>query len=263
MAAINDIIRPGDVVSSDLMIRIIGLINAHDAQLASLGSGGSPTDNLLAGFDPPLQQNIGRTLRLFGTFDFPLDTNLVSIAGVPISPGTFLAGSNNAQLVLTIPTSISVPASGNRPVTITLSNSQGGGELPYILLPAVAGPPDPIVSDVVDVLSSSSTLRSSAEARITGLNFISPANNNRVRLIFNPGPTETAFPSNPAGSLSVNVAASTINPAPQTSTLVFTLPAVGAALIPVIGQTAPATLEFTVPGANAPALRTVTVRRMA
>jgi hypothetical protein len=263
MAAINDIIRPGDVISSDLIARMIALINAHDLQLSEIGPGGPPSVNLLAGFDPPLQQNVGRTLRVFGTFDSPLGTNLVSIAGLPISPASFQPGSNNGQLVFTIPTSITVPASGTRSVTINLSNQQGEGELPYILLPAVAGPPDPVITNVVDVSTSLAILRSSNEARITGLNFISPAGTNRVRLIFNPGATQTAFPTDPNGSLPINVAASTINPAPQASTLVFTLPAIGASLISAPGLTAPATLEFTVPGANAQAFRIVTVLRMA
>jgi len=263
MAAINDTVRPGDVISSDLIARMIGLINAHDAQLANLGSGTPPTNNLLAGFDPPVQQNVGGTLHVFGTFDIPISSNTLTIDGLPIASSTFLPGSNNSQLVFIIPSSLSVPASGTRRVTVHLSNTQGEGELQFTLLPPVAGPPNPTLNTVEDADTSAAILRSGQNARITGVNFLSPPANNRVRLIFGTGTNQVIFPAT-GNSLVVVASGSVINPAPQTSTLIVTMPT-NTELAPVIAQVGgvgTAVLEFTVPGAAAPATRSVTIRRL-
>ncbi|WP_457353962.1 hypothetical protein [Roseateles sp. P5_D6] len=256
MAAILDTLRPGDVISSDLLNRIIALLNEHDAAIGGAG----PSNQLITGFDPPLQQNAGRTLRVFGSFDFPLGTNLLSIDGVPISPAAFQAGSNNAQLVVTIPGSIPVP-SASREVIVRVSNSQGTSERPYTLLPVIAGLPDPVISNAVDAASGQLILRSGQNARITGIQFANPAANNLVRLIFNTGPGQTAFPPNAGGSLPIDPA-SVINNAPTESVLLVTMPPNLSAVIASVGGTSQATIEITVPGANNVDTQNVTIRRM-
>lgn len=259
MAIIQDKVNPGDVISSDLINRIIALLNQHDLALA--GSGGTPEVDLIVGFEPPTQQNVGRNLRIFGDFDFPLVGNSLTIDGVPIPSELFLAGSNNAQLVVVVPNSIQV--SSARAVAIRVSNSKGTDQRNYTLLPAVSALPDPELISALTVGTTSGALRSSQQVRVVGRNFASPAGQNRVRLIFNPGPSQTAFPAQSDGSLPIDVAASTINPAPEQSTLVFTMPAIGESLIANVGGTAPAVLEIVAPGANNPGTLPVSVRRMA
>jgi hypothetical protein len=260
MAIITDTVRPGDVISSDLINRMIALLNDHDTRLA--GSSSGSTTNVITGFapDPQTGQNVGRTLTIFGDFDFPLDPNTVSIDGVPIAPSAFLSGSNNTQITFIIPSSILVTGT-TRPVIVRVVNSKGTAERTYTLKPQVAGAPDPTITNIVDNASQSAILTTNLPALITGLHFASPAVNNRVRLIFNPGPSQTAFPSDPGGSLAIDPANSVINPAPASSTLMVTMPQVGPPLIPTVGPPVIAHLELTALGANNPTGRDVNIAR--
>jgi hypothetical protein len=260
MATITDTVRPGDVISSDLINRMIALLNDHEGKLA--GGGAGSTTTVITGFDPEPQtgQNIGRTLTIFGNFDFPLDPNTVSVDGVPIAPSAFLSGSNNTQISFVVPSSI-VVTGATRAVIVRVVNSKGTAERTFTLKPQVAGAPDPTITNIVDNASHSTTLTTNLPALITGLNFATPAVNNRVRLIFNPGPSQTAFPPNPGESLAIDPANSVINPAPAPSTLMVTMPQVGPPLIPVVGGAVAAHIELTALGANNPAGRDVNIRR--
>ncbi|QWF19485.1 hypothetical protein [Lysobacter capsici] len=258
MAAIQDKVRPGDVISSDLLNRIIGLLNEHDTLLA--GSG--PSGNLITGFDPASEQNVGKNLIVLGDFDFPIGSNNLSIDGIPIAPASFLLGSSASQLVFNIPISIVVPPSGSKSVVVRVVNSKGTGERNFLLKPQIAAPPDPTVSAITDHGTNTTPLRSGQNARIVGRNFASPATSNRVRLIFNVGQTQVAFPANAGESLVIDPVASVILPASQDSTLVVMLPPIGASLIPIVGQSAPGFVEITAPGANNPVTQGVQVRRM-
>jgi hypothetical protein len=255
MAAILDTVRPGDVISSDLLNRIIHLLNEHDAMLASGGSGGSTGNQLLTGFSPALEQNVDRVLTAFGNFDFPLGTNSLSIDGQPILPSAFMAGSNNTQLVFRIPTSISVTAGTKKPVTVRITNTKGTDQRSYTLLPQVAGLPDPQITEVRDNVTGSTTLRSQREARIVGLNFASPAANNDIRLVLNPGTQQRNIQLTAKSG-------STIQTAPLPSTLLVDMPGFEDADGIAIGDSAPATLSVTVTGANAPAVIGVSIDRM-
>jgi hypothetical protein len=250
MATIQDLVRPGDVISSDLLNRIIALLNEHDVLLATGGSGGTGSGQLLTGFSPPLEQNVNRTLTVFGNFDFPLTTNALSIDGVPISPTVFLPGSNNLQLLFRIPTTIPVPAGSRRPVLVRLVNSRGSDQRPYTLLPEVPGLPDPVITEVRDTATSSTTVRSAQEARIVGQNFASPPANNVVQFTLNPGPQQHSF------TLVVKAGSTG-------TTLLVDMPALTDADGVAIGDSAPGTLSVTVPGANSPAVMGLSIERTA
>jgi hypothetical protein len=263
MAAINDFVRPGDVISSDLMNRIIAKLNALDAAAGGGGSGPLPPTTIITGFNPPSEQDVGKPLVVFGTFDFPLDPNIVTVDGVPVAPVKFLIGSNANQLVFNIPESIVVPPATTKSVIVRVTNSNGTGERVYSLRPMVAGPPAPTVSAAVDVGTNSVPVRSQSNARITGKNFGAPASANKVRLIFNPGtPGEKAFPTAAGTSLPIDDALSSIQPAPADSTLIVMMPALSATEIPIVGQQAPAALEVTAPGGSV-TLSGINIRRIA
>ena len=219
MTALLDTVRPGDVISSDLINRIISLLNEHDALLASGGgSGGSQSGQLITGFSPAQQQNVGKNLTVFGNFDFPLATNQLSIDGVAISPSALLVGSNNVQLVFRIPSTIVVQSGGTKPVLVRIVNNKGTDQRNYTLLPEVAGLPDPTISDVRDTGTNLALLQSGNEARITGLNYATPASSNAVALTLNPGPAQRVFNLVPT-------AGSVIQNTPSSSTLLVIMPA--------------------------------------
>ena len=256
MAAILDTVRPGDVISSDLLNRIINAINEHDAILAGGGGGTGGSTTLITGFSPALEQNVGKNLTVFGNFDFPLATNNLTIDGVPISPGAFLVGSNNVQIVFKVPSAIVVPPATKKTVTVRITNSQGTGQRDYQLLPEVAGLPDPVILTVRDTGNNSATVRSGMEARITGQNFVAPANTNVVVFTLNPGPAQKTFNLVVKGG-------SVINPSPQNSTLLVNMPVLTDPDGVALGDSAPGTLSVTVTGANSPATVSLSIDRVA
>ena len=255
MAAILDTVRPGDVISSELLMRIIGLLNEHDALLSGGGTGGGgSTGQLITGTNPPTEQNVNRTLTVFGNFDFPLATNALSIDNTPISPSAFLPGSNNLQLVFRIPTTISIPQSGRKPVIIRIVNTKGSDQRPYTLLAEVPGLPDPVINGVVDSGNGSTTLRSEMEATISGLNLASPFSSNQITFTLNPGPAQRQV-TLPAKSGSV------IQVAPLVSTLLVDMPVLTDPDGIAVGDSAPGTLSVTVPGTSAPAVIGISIER--
>jgi hypothetical protein len=261
MANIIEQVKPGDVISSDLVNRIIALVNEHEARLAGTGGSGESTANLISGFSPAAQQNVGNTLTVFGNFDFPLAGNTLSIDGVPIAATAFLAGSNNLQILFKVPATIAVAAGASKTVLVRVSNSRGRDQASYALAPAVPGLPDPAVNTVTDFATSSTTLRSGQSARITGLNFLSPATGNRVVLVLNPGPNQRTFPPAQGASLTVDPNQSNIQQAPQVSTLAVAMPGFVDADGIAVGDSAPALIQLTVAGANNPASVNVAIER--
>lgn len=259
MAAISDLVRPGDVISSDLLNRMIALLNEHDAKLASGGSTGDP--GLITGFDPPAAQHVDQQMTVFGKFDFPLGTNVLTVDGIPISPSAFLPGSNDLKLIFKVPIAISVPNGMTKQVAVRVSNSLGTSQLAYTLLPLVVSAiPDPTISTAVDFTTGAAALHSGSKAQITGSNFATPAANNAVVLRLQVGGVTRQFPAN--GSLAVDAASSNILPAPQVATLVVTMPTFVDTDGIAVGDTAPGTLQVTVPGANNPATIGVSIQRM-
>lgn len=260
MANIQDKVNPGDVISSDLINRIIAMLNEHDALISAGNGGGS---NLITGFDPPAEQNVGKNLTVFGNFDFPLTSNNLSIDGIPIAPASFLLGSSASQLVFKVPESISVPAGGQKSVVVRIINNKGAGERNFLLRPKVAAAPDPAITSVVNNANSSSTLRIGQLAKILGRDFASPAMNNRVRLIFNDGTVNAvAYPAASGASLDID-AGSVIVPGPAQSTLLVPMPAIDNTirdLIP-INQPVAATIELTAQGASNPVKHQITITR--
>jgi hypothetical protein len=257
MAAIIDTVRAGDVISSDLINRMIDLLNEHSVLLeGGGGSGGTGTGTIITGFSPLAQQNVGKNLTVFGNFDFPLATNALSIGGVTIPTAAFLPGSNNLQIVFKIPSAIVVAQNTTKPVTVKIVNSKGTDERPYTLLPEVAALPDPVISDVRDTGNNSTTLRSEKEARITGQNFAAPAASNAIVFTLNPGPGQKNF------SLTAK-AGSVINPSPQNSTILVDMPHLVDADGVALGDSAPGTLTLTVTGANSPATVATSIERTA
>ena len=102
MAAIADTVRPGDIISSDLMARIIALLNAHDAALGG-GTGGLVVPNLFgrtvaeARVILQLQQLVlGSVVDVFGTIVNPQATtsaSLMVLNQVPVAGQGTIAGA--------------------------------------------------------------------------------------------------------------------------------------------------------------------------
>jgi hypothetical protein len=258
MSRIIDTIRPGDVISSDLMNRIIAMLNDHDAKLAAGAAGGSQ-GQVITGFSPPedVGQNVGKTLTVFGNFDFPLVNNLITVDGIPVASSALTDASSNLQLVFIIPQSIQVTPNTKKSVKVRVANSKGINQRDYLLMPAVAAAPDPTIETVKDqdVTYIDTEMRSEKPAVITGVNYATPAANNAVELVFGSG----------ANSIIVQLTvdpSSSIKPSPQKSTLIVTCPKLTAAVGIPVGGFGAAVLRITATGASNPVTKNVSIKRM-
>lgn len=125
MAAILDTVRPGDVISSDLMARIIAALNAHDAALSGSAGAGVVVPELF-----------GRTL---GEARVSLQLQQLVLGSVVDAFGIFVntAGSSaDSRIVLN-----QVPAGGARTVVGGAVNlvvsGQSGGTTPSPTVPVL------------------------------------------------------------------------------------------------------------------------------
>jgi hypothetical protein len=108
MAAINDTVQPGDVISSDLFNRMIGLLNAHEVRLGA-GQGGIVVPNLFgrtiaeARVILQLQQlTLGTVVNVFGTLINPSDVGSGSLRvlnQVPVAGAGTVVGASVSLVV--------------------------------------------------------------------------------------------------------------------------------------------------------------------
>ena len=101
MATIQDNVNPGDVISSDLINRIIAMLNAHEALIINSGpvSGSAVTiGNLIP--PPPLQA--GQEMEITGTnFGFTSGATVVKFDSTQVN--AFRLGSNDTSLKINVP----------------------------------------------------------------------------------------------------------------------------------------------------------------
>ena len=167
-------VRPGDLISSNLMNFVLTKLQEFDTRISKLETASAAGDVQITGFDPPNQQNAGQQLTIFGNnFALPGTSNSVTLNDTSIT--AFQPNSSTTQLVFIIPASFSPPAGGN--VTVTVSNSNGKYSALYVILPAIpVTGPNPQITGVSQV--SGSTIFVGQQIRITGNNFpLHPADN--------------------------------------------------------------------------------------
>ncbi len=237
MASSFERVRPGDVITSDLINRLISRIEELEQ-----GSGTTPGTTFDFRFDPVLQQAVGQALTLRGTFDFPLSMNTIRIDTLQIPTSDFLAGSDATSISFMIPNSIAVTGA-SKPVTVSVqTTTKGQRSKPYVLTPEVQSEvPNPTIASVTnfDNTTPGALLQVGARASINGDN-LSPDPTIIFRVQTGPG----AFVDHPAPGLDrVNSTA---------RRLVVTVP-----LIPENSQgDIPVIVEVTIPGAINKASRT-------
>jgi hypothetical protein len=99
MALIHDVVRPGDVITSDLINRIIGTLNQHDALITAQPGGTAVTITAFAP-SPPFQ--IGQAIEIQGTnFGFSTGSTVLTFDATPVT--AFKLGSSNSALLIDVP----------------------------------------------------------------------------------------------------------------------------------------------------------------
>ena len=124
MEILPDQVRPGDLITADLINRMLTRLDALEDRVDALegdGPGASlvVTQLIPSGTaDDPIR--VGQPLQLLGrNFGFSLGGHRVLFDSTPVT--AFGLGSSDMQLVVTVPTSLSIPQ-GGRTVVLTVSN---------------------------------------------------------------------------------------------------------------------------------------------
>jgi len=130
MAAIMDTVNPGDVISADLMRRMIAMLNAHEALL--IGSGALSITNV----QPPVLR-VGEELKVFGAGLGAANLKEISVEGSNVPLGSVKAGSSDGLLLFDVP-ALMVPPAG-KIVVVTVVNKAGASAFAsFYVLPAIA-----------------------------------------------------------------------------------------------------------------------------
>jgi IPT/TIG domain-containing protein len=122
MAMLTDFVRPGDVITSGLLNRIITLLNQHDALLSA---GPSPVGNgpTITGFvpDPPFQA--GQDIQILGAnFGFSTGSTVLKFDSTQVN--AFRLGSSDTSLLVTVP--FLAGLGSGKDVVLSLSNGTLG-----------------------------------------------------------------------------------------------------------------------------------------
>ena len=172
MAIILQTVQPGQVITSFLFNQIILKIQELEQKIAA-GPGTGP--QVIMSLDPPTEQAIQGKLTINGNFDTPLNANIVTIDSTVIPASNFLPGSDSTHIIFFIPSSIVVPPSTKKPVTIrvqTLTKGVGQRE-GYLIRPPDVGPvPTPIPVNItgIDNPLGNNIVEVGRNARIAGQN---------------------------------------------------------------------------------------------
>jgi hypothetical protein len=173
MASNFETVRPGDVITADLINRIIQKLLELEQKV---GTGGTTTQPVITSLDPPTEQIVGQKLTINGNFDTPLNVNTVKVDNVTINPIDFLVGSGPTKIIFNIPESIVVAAGAKKSVDIVVQTSTKGFGLKinYLLAPIPVGEiPNPNPVSIKDLTNPSLALNQVVighEARISGTN---------------------------------------------------------------------------------------------
>src|SRR2546425_12125117 len=112
----NDV-QPGDLITADLMNRVLHEVQQLEDRLTALEEQG-PTGGAVFITDLSGTLRIGETLTVLGgNFEVPASLNIVTMDGVRID--RFIAGSNDTTLVFGIPRSLN---GAPRTATLTINN---------------------------------------------------------------------------------------------------------------------------------------------
>jgi len=174
----NERVRPGEIISSDLMNFIL---NKLDELEEAVGDIGQTNQVRIDEITPAAGGLVNGTITIIGAnFLHPPGDNVVRIAGQLVTE--FDAPSNNGTLTCRVPATIAITNPLGEEVVIRIENSGfGATEASYRLFPESTQPPVSIIS--VLRASGSAVLNTTQEAIITGDNFSSDVAQNEVQLL--------------------------------------------------------------------------------
>lgn len=132
-------VRPGDLITADLMNRILEKLKALGTRVASLESiTPGTTAVVITDLSPTGTLRVGDILQVNGrNFVIPAVNNTVTVGGVRVQ--TFRFGSSDTKLIFDIPDVPGLDSEGS-PLTVVVSNSNGQDSYPLTLKPTLIIP---------------------------------------------------------------------------------------------------------------------------
>ena len=128
-------VRPGDLITADLMNNVLDQLGLLQGRVSALEGGDAV---VITGLLPSGPVNLGSELRIIGrNFGLP-GSNVVTIDNTQVTE--FKAGSSDTQLIFDIPLLQGIPAQGKL-VTLTVSNNIGFASTSMTVVPAQATVP--------------------------------------------------------------------------------------------------------------------------
>lgn len=136
MAQITDKVKPGDLITAQLMNRIIDEINALQARVAGLEAAGPVGGKVyitdIKPHDPPPRVN--QEMHIVGqNFGFLIGATEVMLNDVRVD--SFLPGSNDQNLIFLVPVLEDLPPEGDE-VTVKVSNVTQSAQKNVVIMPA-------------------------------------------------------------------------------------------------------------------------------
>ncbi|MBW2737613.1 MAG: hypothetical protein JRE64_01940 [Deltaproteobacteria bacterium] len=167
-------VRPGEIISSELMNFILEKLEDLENQVSSLGQLNKVR---ITGFNPSEGAPVGEFIQVEGAnFLHPPIENLILVAGKTVEE--FSSPSTSSILTFRVPESIAI-TDEEEPVIVSISNEEfGGTEATYTLYPAATG--ETPVIDTVVTEAGSTILNTDETAIINGENFASNPLNNDI-----------------------------------------------------------------------------------
>lgn len=244
-------VRPGEVISSDLINYVLDQLGSLEERVANLEEGGGVSDQVqITGFNPPNQVEAGQIMSILGfNFAFPPSNNVVTI-GTSTTVSSFRPDSTSQELKFVVPTSLDVPTGGSN-YRIRVSNSRGEDEKLYRILPGVEAPGDPPAITGVEAADGGPFIFVNQDIRISGQNFAADPEENIITFTISTAGGDVVYPQ-PGESLNINTGES------DTEQIVVTVPDIEE-IVSGAGNT-PVTLEVGV-GAHVPDAQVIQVRR--
>jgi hypothetical protein len=242
-------VRPGELISSDLINFVLGKLTEFDGRISTLEAGGTIGKVAITGFDPLNQVAAGQVLSVFGNnFAFPPANNAVTMDDIPVT--AFRPDSTDSMLKFVVPTSLNTGTAGKN-VTIAITNNQGRGNALYRILPAVpVTGPDPVITNVADA-GNNPFIRIGFPVRITGQNFAADPTQDIITFQITTASGPVAYPK-PGQALQIDATQS------NTTQIVVTVPNIVEITQPSVPT--PVTLQVGV-GAHLAAVTVITIIR--
>jgi len=181
---IDTTIRPGDIITSDLMNSIIITLNRLEEEVDELGGlNRVRIESIQPG------GRVGTIVQMTGAnFRSPPADNIISIAGELVDE--YFPPGNSAELTFRIPRNITITDPQGDVVEVRIDAGEfGRTSASYLLLPA-SGEADVDIRTLTDVRTGSTTLNTEQDAVVSGNDLGTDAND--ISIVFEHGGTTHA-----------------------------------------------------------------------